>query len=169
MANKISDKSFCLKYYDCQCSSCQRSTMDAGEWCCCSVQTHGYLGCDEPCPDYEPVNTYADRLYNPHDYKVVFESGLQQERTDVRLIYNKKYNVYTWDIRPNTYECSDAEYLFDLMSQIEKWMADNGYSIEYQCSFSDVFCDGVGITSNFVSVEEAYGYLKMWVIGFTVI
>ena len=169
MANKIYREKSCPRYYDCQCSSCQRSTMDVGEWCCCSVEMHSDLDCDDPCPNYVPIKAYADMTYNPNDYKTVLNIGLVQGNPDMMLIYNSKYNVYTWSIRPNTYECSDAEYLFDLMSQLETWMASNGYSIEYQCTFTDVFCDGVGITSNFVSVEEAYGYLKMWGIGFTVI
>ena len=113
--------------------------------------------------------TYAHSVYNPNDYKDAFKAGLEQGHNDIRLVYNTKYGLYTWDISPNTYECSDAEYLFDLMSQIEKWMTSNGYDTEYPCSFTDVFCDGFGITSNFVSVEEAYGYLKMLVIGFTAV
>lgn len=112
---------------------------------------------------------YAHRIYNPNDYKVMFEAGLKQGNDDIRLVYNTTYELYTWDIRPNTYGCPDAEYLFDLMSQLETWMASNGYDTEYQWSFVDVFCDGFGITDNFVSIEEAYGCLRMLVLGFTTI
>lgn len=89
---------------------------------------------------------------------------------DLALVYNKKNNTYHFSIE-TIYQFSQGKkgeilYLQSLLKKFETWMRLNDYNINYDIELYDLFTKGKNITSDFVSVEEAFAYFKILVNGY---
>ena len=89
---------------------------------------------------------------------------------DLELVYNKKDNTYHLSIE-TIYQFSQGKkgeisYLKRLLKQFEDWMKLNNYNINYDIKLYEIFTKGKNITSDFVSVEEAFSYFKILVNGY---
>lgn len=97
------------------------------------------------------------------------EAGLWT-MNDIDIVYNKKTKKYLLSIETiyifeNGRE-GEMEYVKYLFNMLTKWMISQGYDVNKEISFYNIFTEGVNINTEFDSIEDLYATFKFLVNGF---